>query len=325
MAPNVMFSFTPDWSGVTAVSVLGAFGTGDDWNPNAPFLTLTNDGKGNWSGSAYLPDGSYSYLLQVVGDDDAKNNTKRYMVDPQEPGFEQCPNQAPTADGSNAPICSELTLPATKVKLSHVKGKVTLGGSAAQGYLVQLDRDEPMLSASLANRADTKADGSYDFVVANGNYRVQVLHPTYYTLDDSQRDPTAYNALRTSASSALAVSGDVAVDAADMQYSGYAAMTPTKTATLPTSFTLQLTGSNKSRVAVYGSSNKLGKTITSAYFDSKFGSSTSVSFDGTFNQSSSPETMVATGEDYFWGVFEQRVVGSTTWTAQSMVFPIVWQ
>src|SRR5690242_225074 len=52
---SVTFSYRPAWQGVTSVGVIGAFGTSDDWDKAKPYLTLTDDGSGNYTGTAMLP------------------------------------------------------------------------------------------------------------------------------------------------------------------------------------------------------------------------------------------------------------------------------
>jgi hypothetical protein len=53
---------------VTSVEVYGGFGQSTDWT--MPFLTLTNDGSGTFTGSATLATGTYPYVFYVTGGTD---------------------------------------------------------------------------------------------------------------------------------------------------------------------------------------------------------------------------------------------------------------
>src|SRR5579863_10458696 len=87
----VTFSYTPSWSGVTEVDVIGGFGQSNDWT--SPLVTLMQSGN-TWTGSYQLPAGQYLYLFHVVGDADAGSKAatfERYVVDPAQSGYMLCP------------------------------------------------------------------------------------------------------------------------------------------------------------------------------------------------------------------------------------------
>jgi hypothetical protein len=62
------FCYRPEWGSVTSVEVYGGFGQSTDWT--MPFLTLTNDGSGTFTGSATLATGTYPYVFYVTGGTD---------------------------------------------------------------------------------------------------------------------------------------------------------------------------------------------------------------------------------------------------------------
>src|SRR3569623_1820506 len=87
--PMTAFAYKPAWSGVTAVTVVGAPGGAS--GPWATLATLTDDGTGAFTGTATLPTGDYDYLFQVTGDADAGTKAAtlaRYVIDPTSVDFE---------------------------------------------------------------------------------------------------------------------------------------------------------------------------------------------------------------------------------------------
>src|SRR5450755_4121323 len=86
------FAYHPGWSGVTEVDVIGGFGQSNDWDPNHPYLVLTDDGTGNYTGNAALPAGTYPYLFHVIGDAASnQSNFDRYTIDPLNTAVLACP------------------------------------------------------------------------------------------------------------------------------------------------------------------------------------------------------------------------------------------
>src|SRR5271170_4875204 len=84
---TVAFSYTPEWTGATAVTVLGGFGQSTDWT--MPFLTLSSNGSGGFTGTAELASGTYLYVFHVTGDSAGAvpATYTRYVVDPTDPAF----------------------------------------------------------------------------------------------------------------------------------------------------------------------------------------------------------------------------------------------
>ena len=288
-------------------------------------MTLTTNASGKWTGTAELAAAQYPYLFEVTGDADAPANYKRYVIDPGLTASSKCP-AGPTA-GADPNPCSQLTVPQPAADATvHVTGKVTYGAEPIKGYLAMIERDETGSHHFFANRTNTLADGSFDLTVAAGEYRIQILHPTFLTMTDTQRDPLTLKAQRRALSAAFKVSAAVALDPVEMEYLDYAALAPTGTATLPTTlaFTV-IAGAKGARAAVYGTANGTGKSIGDPWYASPYGTATSVSFTGTFNTAQATETMVKTGEAYFWGTWQELdSTAPAMWTGESMVFPITW-
>ena len=328
---SAMFRYVPAWSGVTAVTVIGAFGQATDWDPKQPFATLTKGADGAWTATANLPDGSYPYVFDVTGDE-ASNDPAfdRFAMDGAASAFLACPAASPTFSMNAPNPCSVLTVPqAAPEAVHHIKGLVTYDGAGVAGYLVQLDRDEAMSHHFFENHVVTAADGSFDLLTAAASVRLQVLHPTTYNKNDAQRDPVALAAFLRLISSSVAVSADVDITAAEVAYHDYTKNLPTGMSTLPTTFKITLTaGSTKARADVYGSAQANFKSIGDPWFTSPFGTTTSVVFDGTFNTKKATEMVVKAGEKYFWGTSQLGAAappGGVQWTGESMVLPILWQ
>ena len=321
---TVSFSYKPSWTGVTAVSVLGGFGLSGDWT--SPFLALADDGTGTYRGSATLAPGQYLYVFKVVGDDAASAKYSRYAIDPNVSTFAACPQASPTFDANAPNPCSQLAVPqGAPASLVHVQGVVVSDGAPIAGYLVQLDRDETGSHHFFVNRDTTASDGAFDLVAAPGTYRVQVLHPTFLSETDVQRDPVALAALRRDISSSFALaSSAVVIPSAEVAFHGYGSFAPIDSGTLPTTFSF--TKNAPTRLDVYGTGMDGGApTIGDPWFSSSPTQSGSATFDGGFNTAQANEKSVVLGERYFWGVEENIATDAgVNWTAQSMVFDITW-
>jgi hypothetical protein len=324
---SVTFRYTPGWKGVTEVAVLGGFGQATDWT--APLVTLADDGSGSFTGAALVPAGQYLYVFKVSGDADAANPAQfvRYAVDPAAGAFAACPDQSPTFNKNDANPCSQITVPGdAPVPTYHIKGTVNLDGAPVAGYLVVVEREEMQSHHYFANRMNAGADGGFDLAVAQGRWRLQVLHPSLLKQNDAQRDPLANDGLRRAISAGIAISADATLDPVDVKYDGYAAMHPQGDAgALPTTFTFTvLADARAARVAVYGPANNVGDP----WYTSPTATATSAAFDGGFDTKQAPDAGgVTPGTRYFWGT-EQDLVhhdGGVAWTGQSMVFPITWQ
>ncbi len=322
----VTFSYRPSWKGVKTVEVVGAFGTATDWK--SAFLTLADDGSGTFTGTApALASGHYTYLFRVTGDEAAAakaDKLARYAIDPRDPAFVACPAASPTFSAHNSNPCSDLTVPQLVASpLLHVRGVVHSGGAPIAGYLIEIEREEPSSHHMFADRTTAGADGTFDLPVATGSYRLQVLHPTFYAMNDAQRtSPETFAAVRRTISSATPVTADVTLNPAEVAYEGYAAMTPRGATTLPTTFTFAVPAGTKARAAVYGPTPEIGDP----WWVGPLGTATSDVFDGGFDTKQASDAGLKADAGYFWGTEQQYATpaGGVTWTAQSMVFPVQW-
>ena len=321
----VTFTYKPSWKGVKSVEVLGAFGQSTDWT--APFVTLANDGSGTFSAtSPALPVGQYAYVFKVTGDEAAAAPEKlvHYAVDPSLSAFVACPAEAPTYSKAAANPCSQLSVPqAPASTLGHVRGVVVSGGAPIAGYLVVIERDETKSHHAFVNRSTTGADGTFDLTVAEGMYRAQVLHPTFYKETDAERtSPETLAAVRRTISSSVLVAADTNLGEAEVAYETYAAMQPRGSATLPTTFAFTVPVGTKARAAVYGPGNNIGDP----WWVAPLGTTGSDVFDGGFDTAQANDAGLEPDAHYSWGTEQQypKTDGGVTWTAQSMVFPIQW-
>jgi hypothetical protein len=327
---GVTFRYQPAWSGVTAVEVLGSFGQATDWTQ--PLASLTADGQGAYTAEVQLPVGRYDYLFRVKGDSAAKTpaTLQRFALDPGNPSFEACPAASPTAmQNANNP-CSVLDLRTgtSSAPTHHVRGRATYDGQGIVGYLAILERDEMGSHHFFVNRMDSATDGSFDFAVAAGHYRLQIDYPTLLKQTDAQRDPLMLQAARRVISSAFAVAQEVMLSDAEASYHTYDQLMPrTSTVTLPTRFTVVVnSGQAGTRAAVYNA--QVGDPwFESRVFDAAASTSTTVVFDGRFNTMQAKTASVATGTPYFWGPWQvgPRAMGHVVWTQEGMVFPIKWR
>ncbi len=326
---SVTFAYAPAWKGATKVEVYGAFGTATDWKQ--PFTTLADNGSGTFTGTAAVPPGQFPYVFKVTGDEAAaKPDTyARFTVDPGNPAFVPCPAESPTFDKNAPNPCSQLTAPQPAAASTyHFKGLVTTGGAPVAGFLVQLDREEPKSHHFFVNRVTTGADGAFDIVAATGSYRVQVLHPTYLAQTDAQRtSPASLAALRRSISSALLLSQDTTVSAAEVGYAGYGAMDPqgdAGTLPLPATFTFTVSpGTAGARLTLYGP----GASIGDPWYAGPLKTTGSADFDGGFNTNKAPDSGLVPDAQYWWGTEQQyaKAEGGVGWTAQTMVLPVRFQ
>ena len=323
---GVTFRYRPQWSGVTSVRVVGGFGKSDDWA--ASFVTLTSDGNGAFSATAALPKGDYLYLFQVIGDDDGKSNNLRHSLDSDVSYIGACPDMAPIYDPQmpDRP-CARMRVPQpSQEPLYHVTGSVVYDGAPIGGYLVVVDRAESPYDEWFVNRTNSAPDGSFDLLVPQGSYRIQVQHPTYLNTNDADRDPIALQAVRRTFSSRKTIAADWTMPPAEVAYHDYAALAPTGMTTLPTDFSVTIiAGAEKTRVAVYGTYGDAGMTATEPWYSTTYDVQTTLPFDGVFNMPTTGDPQVTLLKPYFWGTWQQfPVVDGITWRAQSMVMPILW-
>jgi hypothetical protein len=326
---TVTFAYKPQWSGVTKVEVIGGFGASTDWSKTDSFLTLSDDGTGNYTGSSTLASGQYLYVYRITGDADAvpAATYQRYAVDPLQTAFAPCPATSPTYSKMDPNPCSQLTVPtSTPAAPIHIKGSLTVDSAPATGWLVLIERDEPSSHHFFVNRVTTASDGTFDLIGSAGNYRLQALLPTYLSETDLARAPASLSTLRRAISSTIPLAtADVTVTAPDLAFHDYAAFAPTGAAgTLPTAFTFE--AGNGVKLDVYGSTvGDAGVTeIGDPWFTSKATADGGASFDGTFNTAQAEEDAAVIGRRYMWGT-EQPADASVLWTKQTMIYPITWQ
>jgi hypothetical protein len=325
----ITFSYRPGWTGVQKVEVVGGFGLPSDWSKNASFLTLADNGTGNFAGSASLPSSpGYLYLFRVTGDaaaTDPKTFT-RYAVDPSNAAFSACPSQSPTFSKTDVNPCSALVVPQASLAPSpiHVKGSLTVDGNSATGWLVVLERDEPMSHHFFANRITVGADGAFDVAGSVGSYRLQALYPTYLSETDLQRDPANLSALRRAISGAFSLrSADLTVTAPDLAFHAYGQFAPAGDGgSLPTVFSFE--DGAPTRLDVYGGPGDGGiGEIGDPWYSSAPTLDGGTTFDGSFNTKQATQTAVVSGTRYLWGT-EEPFDASVMWTKQTMVLPISW-
>ena len=315
---EVTFSYKPSWPGVTAVTVLGGFGQADDWK--APFVTLTNDGTGQYTGMASLPDGVYPYVFRVTGDAAAATPTKSlFAIDPGNPAFVACPMGSPTFTTAAPNPCSALTVPQPPAATTnHVTGTVTSGGKPAPGWLIEFEREEPKSHHFFVDRVATGADGSFDLAAALGNYRLQALPPDFYSTTDATRVPAKEATARRAISGAFSLASAVAVVVPDVAFTKYAMFKAPSPPALPAAFSFN--DDPATILDVYGP----GANIGDPWFTSKPTATGMASFDGNFTTKQAKAPMVVKGTSYFWGTETAMMTSSGKWLVQSLVFPITW-
>jgi hypothetical protein len=325
---GVTFRYTPAWKGATKVEVYGAFGTAMDWKQ--PFLTLADDGSGSFTGTAQVPPGQIPYVFKITGDEASAKPAAftRFAVDPGNPDWVACPAESPTFDKNAPNPCSQLTSPQSAAAPTyHFKGMVTVSGAPASGYLVEMERIEPKQHHFFANRVTTGADGAFDMTAATGTWRVQVLHPTFLSQTDAQRDPASLAAIRRSICTGVLLTQDTTVNAAEVSYGGYATMAPQGDAgvlPLPAAFTYTvLPGTTGARLTLYGP----GASIGDPWYSGPLKKAGAADFDGGFNTNKAADGGLVPDAEYWWGT-EQEYPGpdgGVGWSAQTMVLPVRFQ
>ncbi|MGH7281266.1 MAG: hypothetical protein ACRELY_07075 [Polyangiaceae bacterium] len=319
------FSYHPQWPGVTEVDVIGAFGTSDDWDPKAPFLKLTNDGSGNYTGGASLAAGSYLFLFHVIGDSAQSDPAfDRYAIDPLDPDVEACPSDAPTGGRSDPPNpCSQVTVGTPAAAPIHLRGTLTVDGATAVGWLAVVARQDNGTHHFFVNRMTIGGDGKYDLIASAGRYKIEVDLPDSLTVNDIDRDPLALNTVRGAKSGPMQLTtDDVDMETPDLAYHDYGSFAPSdgNGGTLPTMFTFV-----KGRAAsldVYGGKGDGGVVETGdPWFESDATNKGKFTFDGNFSKGDTDAAVP--GTRYMWGT-EEPYDASVPWTVQSLVFPVTW-
>jgi hypothetical protein len=320
------FCYRPQWSGVTAVEVYGGFGQATDWTD--AFLTLTNDGSGTFTGTTALADGTYPYVFKAQGTADNLVPQNHPFLDQYNTAFVPAPAGAPDQRS-----VSSLTVPQpASPAVVHITGKVVWNGAPQSCYSIDLEAGENLMGSMVisehdtANYAESANDGTFDFPVAVGaqQYGITIRFPFLLSgATAAYPDPSTTPSVGTIRTT-ITPTADLALDRANIAYaeSAYAAMSPTGgTATLPVTFTFTVTaGANDAWAAVIGTDiagNDPAYTSTA-------GTATSTVWNGAFNGSSGN---VVLGTKYYWGAWERTNPledGGTTWTAESLLFPITF-
>lgn len=311
------FCFRPQWPGVTSVAVFGGFGQAGDWKD--PLVTLTDDGTGTFTGSATIANGSYPYLFQVHGSADYLVKDGQWLLDQTNASFVPAPADAPIQRS-----VSQLVVPQPPPALHHLSGVVQYGAAVQPCYSVALEIGELRSGSKVvsehytANFAESAADGSFDFVVADGEVMAIVRYP--FDLAGAHApypDPAATPALGYARTTLDMAGADQTLAPLDVTYSAadYAALSPTTgTATLPVTFTLTVLPTAQTASVAVIATNIAGNDPA---FESSASMDTSVVWDGTFGNGKQAQT----GTTYYWGTWQQNA----TWHAESLLFPITLQ
>ncbi|HEY8088501.1 MAG TPA: glycogen-binding domain-containing protein [Polyangiaceae bacterium] len=328
---TVTFSYEPQWGGVKKVEVVGGFGMATDWSKSQSLITLTASG-GVYSGTATLPPGIYLYLFRVTGDAQGPTPAtyERYALDPLETAYASCPAASPSYSKVDVNPCSQITVTATggpsQATPVHVKGKLTVDGGAAAGWMAVLEREEPKSHHYFVNRVTTGSDGSFDVVGSAGSYRLQIQYPTLLSANDLERSPTALAALRRAISAAFPLaSSAVTVTVPDLAFHSYGVYAPTGDGgALPTSFTFE--SGIEAKLDVYGGPGDGGVVeIGDPWYASATANDGGAVFGGDFNTPQATEDAAAPATRYLWGTEQPTGADAgLTWTLQTMVFPITW-
>lgn len=319
------FSYHPQWDGVTKVDVIGAFGQTDDWDPDAPFLSLTKDGSGNYTGTApSLAAGQYLFLFHVVGDSAQDDpNFDRYAIDPLDTDVQACPKAAPTGnrtDPSNP--CSQLTVGVAPATPIHLRGTLTVDGAPATGWLVTVARQENGLHHFFVNRMTVGADGKYDMIASTGRYKIEVDLPDALSKNDIDRDPLSLNVIKGATSNGMMITADVDMETPDLAYHDYGSFSPSNGngGTLPTMFTF--VKGREAALDVYGGKGDGGVVETGdPWFESDEVKNGKYTFDGNFSKGDTDAAVP--GTRYMWGT-QEPYDASVPWTLQTLVFPVTW-
>ena len=325
------FCFRAQWAGVTSVDVIGGFGQTGDWK--TAFVTLTNDGAGTFTGAASLASGSYAYVFRVSGSTDNLFHDPTYLLDQEATEFTPAPPQSPI--GRSLPVVTvpQSTTPPT---LHHLRGKVVYDGQPQPCFSVAIDVGEMykdggggvLSEQSTANFAESDPDGTFDFPIASGPVTAIVRYPFLLSGADAGYPavPSQVAAIGFARTGTNLASGDVSLDPVEVSYpaADYGKLSPTPTGgtvPLPVTFDYSIVpGSSAANVAVIAT-NIAGNDP--AYW-SAYGTATSQVFDGGLGGTLGP---VVPGQKYWWGTWQKRAESdaATTWSEESLLFPIVFQ
>ena len=327
-AGMVSFCYRSQWVGATSVSVYGGFGQATDWTD--PFLVLKNDGTGTFTGTTTLASGSYPYVFKAQGSADNLVTGDHVFLDQENPAVMPSPAGAPDKRS-----VSVVTVPQPSASaIVHIKGTVLYKGIPQSCYSIDLEAGENDLAGKVVSEHDTAnftesaSDGTFDFPVAVGApYGVVVRFPFLLSgADAGYPNPSTTPSVGTARTGDLVTpTADLTLDPIDMSFSeaDYAAMSPTDgMATLPVTFTFPIiAGATGGGYAAVISTDIAGNDPAYA---SPVGTATSVMWNGAFGGMGGN---VVDGTRYYWGAWERRNPledGGTTWTEESLLFPITF-
>ena len=310
----------PQWSGVTSVDVYGGFGLATDWA--MPFLTLTNDGSGTFTGTKALANGTYNYYFRTQGSADNLVSNGHYFLDQENPGFAPHPAGAPLMRS-----VSTVTVPQAATPLYHLKGVVLFNGHPQPCYSIDLEAGElrsgnmVLSEHTTANFAESAADGTFDFTVAAGELGVTVRYPFLLSGASAAYPDPAVTPSVGVARTTVTLAASLTLDPVEVSYPDYSAMSPTGgTASLPVTFHFTLIPGSAAGTPAVISTSIAGNDPA---WWLPFGTATTVTWDGGFSGASGA---VVLGTKYWWGAWQQRtpVAGGTQWTEESLLFPITF-
>ena len=316
-AGEASFCFRPQWPGVTSVDVLVDRGNAADWT--TPFVTLADAGDGTFRATVPLADGSYPYLFKVQGSADGVIKNFQYALDQNNAAFVPDPTGSPIMRSA-----SQLTVPQIASPIRHVHGTVVDNGVPQPCFVVMLDVGEltkpggaALSEHYTANFVESASDGTFDFPVADGPAIVNVKYP--FGLTTTYPDPMMTPSIGMARTSFPVAGADVTLDPTEIGYdhTSYTALSPTGNASLPVTFTWDtVAGASASAFAVI-STNIAGNDP--AYL-SAYGTATSMAWNGAFGNG----VQAVLGTTYYWGSWQKRAGATTTWTSESLLFPITF-
>jgi hypothetical protein len=319
---QVSFCFRAGWSGVTAVEVYGGFhNDASDWK--MPFASLTDDGTGTFTATVALADGSYPYLYRTHGAADGLVKDGQYLLDQENPQFEPNPPMAPLQRS-----VSVVTVPQVAPTLRHLRGALTFAGQPLPCYSVALDAGELRQNGKVlsehttANFAESAADGTFDFPVADGPMLIAVRFP--FGLVTGYPDPAQTGSSGIARTGVTVAGADVTLDPVDLAYPDYALMAPASggAQALPVTFQYSVIPGAQTAAASVIATNIAGNDPA---WEGPFDNTGSATFDGTLGGNGG---MVVAGKQYYWGSWQRfppRSDGGVSWVAESLLYPITFQ
>jgi hypothetical protein len=253
----------------------------------------------------------------VHGSADGLVHDNECMNDEENAAFAKPPPESPCPRSVSVMTIPQPAAPA----LHHVHAQVTYAGMPQPCFAVSLligelrgAKNKLISERGLTNVAETAADGTFDFTVADGTeMQAGVRFP--FGLSEAYPDPATTPSIGFARQQFDMAGADVALDPVDVSYADYATMSPvTGTQAIPTTFTYSVvTGSTDAAIAVI-QTNIAGNDPS---FESPFDQGPSFEWNGVFGNG----TMEVAGTQYYWGAWQHR--GS--WTEESLLFPITFK